>query len=93
PEEPAHPPRAKVAILSGKDTGREFTFTKEVTMFGKKGVQVAAISAKPDGYYISHVEGAASCTVNGEFIGNRAVHLKEYDVLEVAGIKMTFLIG
>lgn len=90
---PSHAPRAKVAILSGKDTGREFTFTKAVTTFGKKGVQVAAISEKPDGYYISHVEGAASSTVNGEYIGNRSVLLKEYDVLEVAGIKMTFLIA
>lgn len=89
----AHGHRAKLAILSGKDSGKEFTITKEVTTFGVKGLQVAAISEKPDGYYISHVEGAASCTVNGEFIGSRSVHLKEYDVLEVAGTKMTFLIA
>ncbi|TAN50374.1 MAG: FHA domain-containing protein [Methylococcaceae bacterium] len=84
---------AKVAILSGPDKGKEFSFTKPVTTFGKKGVQVAAVSQKPEGYYIQHMEGASTPTVNGESIGSRTVLLKEYDVLEVAGIKMTFLVS
>lgn len=84
---------AKVAILSGPDKGKEFSFTKPVTTFGKKGVQVAAVSQKPAGYFIHHMEGASTPTVNGESIGNRTVMLKEYDVLEVAGIKMTFLVS
>jgi hypothetical protein len=60
-------------------------------MLGKKGVQVAAITQKPDGYYISHSEGASTSIVNGSPIGSNSVLLKEHDVLEVAGIKMTFL--
>lgn len=99
---PARPPAptsvstaliAKVAILSGPDKGKEFAFTKPVTAFGKKGVQVATISQKPDGYHFSHVEGPSTPTVNGEHIGNRSVLLREYDILEVAGIKMAFLVG
>lgn len=89
---PAEKAAAKVAILSGPDTGKEFVFSKPVTTFGKKGVQVASVSQKPDGYYISHADGPTSPTVNGEAIGNRPVLLKEYDLLEVAGIKMTFLL-
>jgi hypothetical protein len=82
---------AKVAILGGQDKDKEFKFTKPVTMLGKKGVQVAAITQKPDGYYISHSEGASTSIVNGSPIGSNSVLLKEHDVLEVAGIKMTFL--
>jgi pSer/pThr/pTyr-binding forkhead associated (FHA) protein len=84
---------AKVVILGGQDTGKEFKFTKPVTMLGKKGVQVSAITQKPDGYYISHSEGASTSIVNGSPIGSNSVLLKEHDVLEVAGIKMTFLTG
>jgi predicted component of type VI protein secretion system len=84
---------AKLVILSGPDTGKEFTFVKPVTTFGKKGTQVVAVSKQPDGYYLSHADGATTATVNGESLGSRSLLLKEYDLLEVAGIKMTFLLS
>lgn len=95
---PAPPPdaartNAKLVILSGPDTGKEFVFVKPVTTFGKKGTQVVAVSKQPDGYYLSHADGSSTATVNGEALGNRSLLLKEYDLLEVAGIKMTFLLG
>lgn len=85
---------AKVVILSGPDKGKEFNFTKEVTTFGKRGVQVVTISHQSDGYYLKYIEGNSAPLVNGVNLAvNVAVLLKEYDLLEVAGIKMTFMPG
>jgi pSer/pThr/pTyr-binding forkhead associated (FHA) protein len=85
--------KAKVAILNGPDKGKSFVFGKEVTTFGKKGVQVAAITRKAEGYYLFHVEGEGRPTVNEEPVGAQGVLLNETDIIEVAGIKMVFMLG
>jgi hypothetical protein len=51
---------------------------------GKPGVQVAVLTRRPQGYFITHVEGAARPNVNGQQIGPAPHALKDHDVIELA---------
>lgn len=85
--------KASLQVLSGTNAGKKLPLTKVLTTLGKPGVQVAAITRRPTGYYILHVEGGANSghpTVNGETVGSKASSLKNNDIIEVAGIKMEF---
>jgi hypothetical protein len=54
-------------------------------------VAVAAITKRPQGYVIAHVEGADHPTLNGSPVGAEPVVLKHGDVLELAGTHMQFV--
>ncbi|MBI4207014.1 MAG: FHA domain-containing protein [Betaproteobacteria bacterium] len=86
-EEPAV---AAIQILNGPSAGRELVFTKSLTTLGKAGVQVAVIARRPQGYFITHVEGAKFPVVNGKTLDAQAHPLKDHDVIELAGVKMEF---
>ena len=49
---------AAIQLLSGANAGKELELTKPLTTLGKPGVQVAVITRRPQGYFITHVEGA-----------------------------------
>ncbi|MCM5679103.1 FHA domain-containing protein [Schlegelella sp. S2-27] len=84
-------PAASIKVLNGAAAGREVSLTKVVTTVGKPGVQVASITKRPGGYVFAHVEGAMKPTVNGNAVGNDPVHLKNGDVIELAGTQMQFV--
>ena len=69
-----------------------FELNKPLTTLGKPGVQVAVLTRRPQGYFITHVEGAARPTVNGQQIGPAPTALKDHDVIELAGVKMEFFL-
>lgn len=79
-----------VQMLNGKNVGREIVLSKSLTSLGKPGTQVAAITRRPNGYYITHVEGANFPLVNGQAIGAQIRPLADHDVIEIAGTKMEF---
>jgi pSer/pThr/pTyr-binding forkhead associated (FHA) protein len=81
-----------VQVLNGAKIGRELELTKNLTTLGKPGRQVAVIARRPQGYFITHVEGASFPTVNGQMINVQAHPLKNHDVIEIAGIKMEFFL-
>lgn len=81
-----------VRILSGNNMGKELTLTKPMTTLGKPGVQVAVITRRPHGYFISHVEGSSMPTVNGAPLEAQIQRLRDQDALEIAGVKMLFLL-
>ena len=86
---------AKLQILSGANTGKELGLTKALTTLGKPGVQVAAITRRPQGFFLIHVEGGTDerrPMVNGEDVGSQAHVLKDHDIIEVAGVKMEFFL-
>jgi pSer/pThr/pTyr-binding forkhead associated (FHA) protein len=88
-----HPPEAlsgSIKVLSGSAAGREVNLTKVVTTIGKPGVAVAAITRRPHGFVLAHVEGTAFPTLNGNPVGTEPVTLKSGDVLELAGTQMQF---
>ena len=87
----AHPLGA-IQILSGSGAGKELDLVKNLTTLGKPGVQVAVITRRPQGYFITHVEGATSPEVNGRALDAQARLLQDHDVIELAGVKMEFFL-
>jgi hypothetical protein len=93
PAPPPTPPAQKMGmlqILSGASAGRELELTKPLTTLGKPGVQVAVLTRRPQGYFVTHVEGANHPSVNGQSIGTAPHALKDHDLIELAGVKMEF---
>ena len=77
-------------LLSGPNAGKELELTKPLTTLGKPGVQVAVITRRPQGFFITHVEGATFPVVNGKPLDAQAHALNDHDVIELAGVKMEF---
>ena len=99
PPAPAAPPaaaagtplrEAAIQVLSGAAAGRTLDLTKNLTTIGKPGLQVAVITKRPNGYFITHVEGATFPTLNGASLGGQAHPLNDHDLIEIAGVKMEF---
>ena len=81
---------AVIQVLSGAAAGRTLDLTKNLTTIGKPGLQVAVITKRPNGYFITHVEGATYPTLNGASLGGQAHALNDHDLIEIAGVKMEF---
>ena len=65
--------------------------TKTITTLGRPGMQVAVITRRPQGYFLTHVEGnrfPVVCNVTIE--ANKPHPLQNHDVIEIAGVKMEF---
>jgi predicted component of type VI protein secretion system len=93
PAAPAEPqPLAALQILTGGAAGKEIELTKNLTTLGKPGLQVAVITRRPQGYFITHVEGANLPVVNGKKLDAQAHPLNDHDVIELAGVKMEFFV-
>lgn len=93
PAKPAETqPLAAVQILTGPSAGKELDLVKNLTTLGKPGLQVAVITRRPQGYFITHVEGAKFPVINGKMIDAQAQPLQDHDVIELAGVKMEFFI-
>jgi pSer/pThr/pTyr-binding forkhead associated (FHA) protein len=85
-------PLGAIQLLSGNNAGKELELSKPLTTLGKPGVGVAVLTRRPQGYFITHVEGANRPAVNGQQIGAAPHALKDHDVIELAGVKMEFFL-
>lgn len=83
-------PEGALQVLTGPAAGKTLDLTKNLTKVGSAGVQVSVITRRPNGYYITHVEGTGFPLVNGSPIGPHAVQLHDQDTIEIAGTKMSF---
>jgi pSer/pThr/pTyr-binding forkhead associated (FHA) protein len=81
-----------VQVLTGVNIGHELELSKPVTTLGKPGYQVAVITRREQGYFITHVEGQEHPLVNDKQLGVQAHKLNDNDVIEIAGIKMEFFL-
>jgi hypothetical protein len=81
---------AAIQVLSGAAAGRTLDLTKNLTTIGKPGLQVAVITKRPNGYFITHVEGSTFPSLNGTSLGATAHPLSDHDMIEIAGVKMEF---
>jgi len=79
-----------IRVMSGGNTGKELVLNKNLTTLGKTGVQVAVITRRPQGYFLTHVEGDHYPSVNQKEIGIKAYQLQEEDTIELLGTKMMF---
>jgi pSer/pThr/pTyr-binding forkhead associated (FHA) protein len=80
-------------VLSGDNSGRELSLNKSMTTLGKPGVQVAVITKRPQGYFISHVEGDKQLLVNGQNVSAKAYELSNRDVIDLIGAQMEFYLA
>lgn len=81
---------AVVQVLTGPNAGKELELIKNLTTLGKPGVQVAVLTRRPHGFFITHVEGASHPMVNGIALSDQSHQLNDHDVIELAGVKMEF---
>jgi len=89
---PGGQPLGAIQLLSGGNAGKELELTKPLTTLGKPGVQVAVITRRPQGFFITHVEGVSFPVVNGKPLDAQAHALNDHDVIELAGVKMEFFL-
>ena len=94
PPAPAAPalPLGALQILTGGNAGKEVELTKNLTTLGKPGAQVAVITRRPQGYFITHVEGVQFPVVNGKTLDTQPHPLGDHDIVEIAGVKMEFFL-
>jgi pSer/pThr/pTyr-binding forkhead associated (FHA) protein len=90
-------PKAALSLLAG-DQG-EVIITKKLFKIGKSelndyqikglwiGQTAATISQRPDGYYLSYVDGVTKPKLNG-VITKTSVRIKEFDIIEIGRVKM-----
>lgn len=83
---------AKVKVLNGASQGREVELRKTLTTLGRSGVQVAVITRRGRGYFLAHVEGEGRPVLNGNAVGMQAQVLAHGDIIELAGIRMLFVL-
>lgn len=83
----------RIQVLTGSSKGKELVLNKTVTTLGKPGLQVAVITKRSQGYFITHVEGQNHPVVNGKPVGIQAHALNDHDVIELAGVKMEFYLS
>ena len=84
---------ACLQLLSGANAGKVLVLKKALTTIGQPGIQVAAITRRPQGYFLIHVDGGpnnAVPKVSDISIGSSAYELKSHDIIELAGVKMEF---
>lgn len=86
----ASPQPAAIQILTGPSAGKELDLVKNLTTLGKPGVQVAVITRRPHGFFVTHVEGAQYPSVNGQSLDAQPRQLHDHDIIELAGVKMEF---
>jgi len=92
PATPADPACAQPVLewLSGPDRGREQRLDRPIVSITGGADQVAALSRRRNGYFLTHVEGLAFPLVNGESIGLVSHALADGDLIELAGTMMRF---
>src|SRR5256884_4085818 len=88
--------KAKLQVPSGAFAGREAELRKDLTTLGRPGVQVAAITRRPEAYYIVHVDSGKANNyplLNGTPTGPHATRRSANDVIQLAGVKMGFFVN
>lgn len=82
---------------TGPKSGAKVPLEEGLTTIGEAGIQIAAISKRPQGHFIIHVDGGKDKNkvplVNGEPTGFKSHKLEPGDIIEVAGVQMEYYIG
>lgn len=86
--------RCFLKVMSGEHKGQKIMLVEGLTTIGEPGIQVAAVSKRPQGHFIIHVDGGKTNDrvplVNGEPTGFKSRKLEVGDLITVAGIEMQY---
>lgn len=80
----------RLKILDGEDAGKVISLNRSLLTLGKSGEQLAVVTRRAEGYFLTHVEGEQQPVVNQKPIGMQACQLNDQDVIEVAEARMLF---
>lgn len=83
-------PKGHVHVTSGSRAGQTIDLDRVVATFGTPGHQLAVLTRRPHGYFLTHVEGRRTPRVNGQPLGKEARLLNHGDVIEVADERLEF---
>lgn len=88
---------AHLFVLAGAESGKKLGLDEGLTTIGVPGIQVAAVSKRPQGHFIIHVDGGKDKDrvplVNGEPIGFKSHKLEDKDKIVVADMELEYRIG
>jgi len=87
------PKHAWLQILNGANVGKTISLNRNLTNLGKAGVQLAVITRRGDGYFLSHLEGERSPSVDGESIGDNSRKLDDGNIIQIGNVKMQFTLA
>lgn len=86
-------PEGSVKVLAGPGphaVGESIRLDRVVVTFGVPGEQLVVIARRPQGYFLTHVEGARLPLVNHKAIGEAAHALCDGDLIDAAGYRLEF---
>ncbi len=88
---PAVPwPKGLVKPLTGPHAGVNIGLHRVVTVFGEPGEQLAVITRRPIGFFLTHVEGSRFPRINRKTIGAEPQALRDGDLIEVGAEQLEF---
>jgi predicted component of type VI protein secretion system len=73
--------------------GRTVVLDRVITTFGTPGLELIVLTRRPQGFSLSHVEGATRPRINRRPISEQATPLSDGDVIEGAGWLLEFRLG
>jgi pSer/pThr/pTyr-binding forkhead associated (FHA) protein len=76
-------PKGRVRMIDGPRAGEIFELDRVIATFGTPREQVAVITRRPHGFFLTHVEGRRHPRINGRPIGPEARALRHGDVIEI----------
>ena len=85
-------PLGGVNCVQGGCIGEKILINRPLKTFGQPGLQLIVITRRPQGYYLTHVEGKKPAKLNKKFIGVKPILLQENDLIEVIDQKLVFFI-
>lgn len=89
-------PAASIRVLAAEAgelaVGTSVKLERVVTTFGIPGERLIVITRRPQGYFLSHVEGPQRPRLNGRTIPGEAQPLRSGDAIEAAGYRLEFVI-
>jgi pSer/pThr/pTyr-binding forkhead associated (FHA) protein len=83
-------PPASLERMSGPERGQMIALERPITSINGGASQVAVVSRRKSGYYVTHLEGLAFPVVNGDTIGLVSHPLLDGDLIELSGTLYRF---
>lgn len=87
-----HFPKGRVRVIAGSRAGHTITLDRVVATFGRPGVGLAVVTRRPQGYFLTHMEGGSYPRVNRQSIGTDPHPLRNGDVIVVLDESLEFLL-
>lgn len=91
--ETASPPELPIGgiqIMNGTHLGKVIPLQRALTRISLTADHCAIVARRPDGYYLSHLEGDQPPAIEGHSIGDLTVRLEDGNRILLDGIEMLF---